>query len=63
MEVLRTLARVWILWLVLLIHTMLAGGLAVTLHSMVTVSSLAGELLLPRSTILLRGTVTGEYEN
>jgi hypothetical protein len=48
----------WIVALVVavFIHTMLAGGLAVTLHSMVTVSNLAGVLLLHEITILLKGT-------
>ena len=57
MDVLEVLTRVWVLSMVLFIHIMLAGGLAVTLHSMVTVSSRAGVLLLPLITRLLRGTI------
>ena len=56
MDVLEVLTRVWVLSLVLFIHIMLAGGLAVTLQLMVTVSSRAGALLLPLIAKPLRGT-------
>ena len=61
MEIREVLVRASVLLLFFFIQLMLAGGLAVTLHSMVTVSSLAGVLLLPLITILLRGTAKGEY--
>ena len=57
MDVLEVLTRVWVLSLVLFIHIMLAGGLAVTLQLMLTVSSRAGVLLLPLIARLLRGTI------
>ena len=61
MEVRAVLRRVRIVSIVriLISHVMLAGGLAVTLHSMVTVSCLVGVLLLPLITKLLRGTTKG----
>jgi hypothetical protein len=59
MDVRRVLMRVWIISLVVavFIHTMLAGGLAVTLHSIVTVSSSLGLSLSPLIDKLVRGTV------
>ena len=58
MEVRGLLTRAQVLLLAPhFIHIMLAGGLAVALHSMITVSRLSGELLLPRIIKLLKGTV------
>ena len=64
MDVLELLMRLHLLFsLVLFNQVMLAGGLAVTLHSMVTVSSSPGVLLLPRISNPLGGTVNMQTNN
>ena len=57
MEIFELLVSVLTLSLVLFNQVMLAGGLAVTLHSIVTVSSSLGVLLFPLIDKLLRRTV------
>ena len=61
----RGLLIMCILSVVLFIHVIIAGGLAVALHSMSTVSSLAGMLLFPLTTKLLqvRGTTNNKNES
>ena len=57
MDVFELLVSVLTLSLVLFNQVMLAGGLAVTLHSIITVSNSLGVLLSPLIDKLLMGTV------
>ena len=57
MEVFRLLVSALTLSLVLLNQEMLAGGLAMTSHSIITVSSSLGLSLSPLIDKLVRGTV------
>ena len=57
MDVFELLVSALTLSLVLLNHTMLAGGLAMTSHLIITVSSSLGASLSPLIDKLLRGTV------
>ena len=57
MEAFELLVSVLTLSLVLFSQVMLAGGLAVTSHSIITVSNSLGLLLSPLMDNLLRGTV------
>ena len=63
MDVLKVLMRFWLFSLFPFNQVMLAGGLAVTLHSMVTVSSSPGVLLLPRISKSLGGTMNMQTFN
>ena len=57
MDIFELLVSALTLSLVLLNHAILAGGLAMTSHSIVTVSSSLGLSLSPLTDKLLRGTV------